>query len=110
MQVMSEDCLFLNVWVPENAKKAPVFLWIHGGALLNGAAHESTYDGARMASRGFVVVSINYRLGALGYLAHPALSAESPLKISGNYGSSTRSRRCVGSGATSARSVAMPGT
>ena len=85
--VMSEDCLFLNVWAPEDASDAPVFVWIHGGALSTGASSEAMYDGARMAaSQGMVVVSINYRLGVLGYLAHPELSAESRQDISGNYG------------------------
>jgi para-nitrobenzyl esterase len=83
---MSEDCLFLNVWSPKEARKAPVFVWIHGGALTSGASSLPMYDGSKIASRGIVVVSINYRLGILGYLAHPQLSAESPDKISGNYG------------------------
>lgn len=83
---MSEDCLFLNVWAPANAHDAPVLVWIHGGALTTGASSEALYDGAKFAARGIVFVSINYRLGVLGWLAHPALSAESPLRISGNYG------------------------
>lgn len=83
---MSEDCLFLNIWAPEDAKDAPVFVWIHGGSLVTGAGHEPMYDGARMAAQGVVVVTINYRLGVLGYLAHPELSSESRQKISGNYG------------------------
>ncbi len=83
---MSEDCLTLNVWTPADAKRAPVFVWIHGGALWGGSSRDPLYDGARMAERGIVVVSINYRLGVLGYLAHPALSAESPDGVSGNYG------------------------
>lgn len=83
---MSEDCLLLNIWTPAAARGAPVMVWIHGGALTSGYSHEPMYDGARWAARGIVVVSINYRLGALGYLAHPALSAESPRKVSGNYG------------------------
>ena len=83
---MSEDCLSLNIWTPANAARAPVFVWIHGGALVNGASREDMYDGARMAAQGVVVVSINYRLGVLGYLAHPELSAESRKTISGNYG------------------------
>lgn len=82
----SEDCLTLNVWAPADAAKAPVFVWIHGGALLTGASSEPLYDGARLAEQGLVVVSINYRLGLFGYLAHPGLSAESPDGISGNYG------------------------
>ncbi|MDI1282264.1 carboxylesterase family protein [Brevundimonas sp.] len=83
---MSEDCLFLNVTAPAQAHKAPVLLWIHGGSLVNGAGSEAIYDGARFAGQGIVVVSINYRLGPLGWLAHPGLSAESPDNISGNYG------------------------
>lgn len=82
----SEDCLTLNIWAPENASNAPVFLWIHGGSLLTGSGGDPLYDGSALARRGIIVVSINYRLGALGYLAHPALSAESPDHISGNYG------------------------
>ena len=83
---MSEDCLTLNVWAPANARNAPVFFWIYGGALQSGASREPMYDGKRLAERGVVVVSINYRLGVLGWLAHPELSAESPQGISGNYG------------------------
>jgi para-nitrobenzyl esterase len=83
---MSEDCLTLNIWTPIHANDAPVFFWIYGGALVGGASREETYDGARIAARGVIVVSINYRLGVLGWLAHPELSKESPLGISGNYG------------------------
>lgn len=83
---MSEDCLSLNIWAPENAEGLPVFVWIHGGALTTGASSEAMYDGAALAREGLVVVSINYRLGVLGYLAHPELSGESGRDISGNYG------------------------
>ena len=65
---MSEDCLTLNIWAPIHATNAPVFFWIYGGALTGGASRDETYDGARLASRGTVVVSINYRLGALAGL------------------------------------------
>lgn len=82
----SEDCLTLNIWTPEDAENAPVFVWIHGGALAKGSSKEPLYDGAALAQEGLVVVSINYRLGVLGYLAHPQLSAESPRGTSGNYG------------------------
>jgi len=82
----SEDCLYLNVWAPANARKAAVFVWIHGGALSAGASSEPLYDGTKLAERGIVVVTINYRLGPLGFLVHPALSAESPHNVSGNYG------------------------
>jgi para-nitrobenzyl esterase len=85
-KAMSEDCLSLNVWTPDKAGKAPVLVWIHGGSLVAGASSEEMYDGAALARRGLVVVSINYRLGVLGYLAHPDLSAESPDHVSGNYG------------------------
>ena len=82
----SEDCLTLNVWAPAKAEKTPVLVWIHGGALVSGSSKEPLYDGARLAGRGVVVVSINYRLGVFGYLAHPELSAESIKGVSGNYG------------------------
>lgn len=83
---MSEDCLTLNIWAPAGAHNAPVFFWIYGGALWGGASRNPLYDGAHLAARGIVVVTVNYRLGVLGWLAHPELSAESPLDISGNYG------------------------
>jgi para-nitrobenzyl esterase len=83
---VSEDCLTLNILAPVHARHAPVIVWIHGGALWSGSSREALYDGARLARRGIVLVSINYRLGVLGYLAHPALSAESPERVSGNYG------------------------
>ena len=83
---VSEDCLTLNVWAPRDAAHAPVFFWIHGGALVTGSSREPLYDGRRLAERGIMVVSINYRLGVLGWMAHPELSAESPAHISGNYG------------------------
>jgi para-nitrobenzyl esterase len=84
---MSEDCLTLNVWAPPaSVRNAPVFFWIYGGALSSGASRDPLYDGRRLAERGVVVVSINYRLGVLGWLAHPELSAESAQGISGNYG------------------------
>lgn len=82
----NEDCLTLNIWAPAGVHNAPVFVWIHGGALVTGASKESVYDGTKLAAQGLVVVSINYRLGVFGYLALPELSAESPLGISGNYG------------------------
>ncbi len=83
---MSEDCLSLNIWTPPDARRLPVMVWIHGGALQAGWSGESIYDGAALASRGIVVVTLNYRLGVLGWLAHPELSAESPQGVSGNYG------------------------
>jgi len=84
---MSEDCLYLNVWTPTAAKKnAPVMVWIHGGALRTGNLSSQLYDGSELARRAVVVVSVNYRLGLLGWLAHPQLSAESAQHVSGNYG------------------------
>jgi para-nitrobenzyl esterase len=83
---MSEDCLSLNIWAPAEARDLPVFVWIHGGSLVRGASSEPIYDGVKLAARGLVVVSINYRLGVLGCLAHPGLSIESPDGVSGNYG------------------------
>ena len=83
---MSEDCLTLNIWAPTGARNAPVFFWIHGGALATGSSRDALYDGTRLAEQGILVVSINYRLGVLGWLAHPELSKESPVGVSGNYG------------------------
>ncbi len=82
----NEDCLFLNVWTPAGARKAPVMVWLHGGGLITGAGSDPWYDGRRLAERGVVVVTINYRLGIFGYFSHPELSAESPHNASGNYG------------------------
>ena len=86
LAAMSEDCLTLNVWAPKKAQRAPVIVWIHGGALQRGTSASPMYDGAEYAKRGIVFVSINYRLDVFGWLAHPGLSAESPEGISGNYG------------------------
>jgi para-nitrobenzyl esterase len=83
---MNEDCLYLNVWKPNSAHHAPVMVWIHGGALNIGNPASPIYSGEHLAQRGVVVVSVNYRLGILGFLAHPELSAESPQHLSGNYG------------------------
>ncbi|GJG97686.1 carboxylesterase/lipase family protein [Cupriavidus pauculus] len=85
---MSEDCLRVNVWTPAHAAtdKLPVMVWIHGGGFRYGSGSHPTYDGEALSRRGVVVVTINYRLGLLGFLAHPALAAESPTHTSGNYG------------------------
>jgi len=82
----SEDCLTLNIWTRSTTGKAPVFVWIHGGSLTSGTSRSNGYNGVKLAKTGTVVVSINYRLGALGYLSHPELSKESPDGVSGNYG------------------------
>ncbi len=82
-----EDCLFLNVWAPrETSEPRPVLFWIHGGGYTGGSGSTAIYDGAPLAADGAVVVTINYRLNVFGFLAHPALSAESPHGASGNYG------------------------
>ena len=84
---MDEDCLYLNVWTAAGPDdRVPVLVWIHGGGLSIGNGADITYDGTRLAQRGVVLVTINYRLGAFGYLAHPLLSAESGHGASGNYG------------------------
>ncbi len=81
---VSEDCLFLNVYAPSGAARLPVMLWLHGGG--NEVGTGSTYDGSALVRNGVIVVTINYRLGLLGFLADPALDAESPLQASGDYG------------------------
>lgn len=101
-----EDCLTLNVWTPgnatfndvytgddfigtkpnANASAYPVYVWIYGGRFASGASSDPLYDGSGLAAKGVVVVSMNYRLGALGFLAHPELSANSTSGTSGNYG------------------------
>ena len=71
---VSEDCLFLNVWAPRGAKHAPVMVWLHGGGNTEGAGSLGAYDGSAFVRDGVVLVSLNYRLGALGFFAHPALT------------------------------------
>jgi len=84
----SEDCLYLNVWTGAKSQdaKLPVMVWIHGGGFYMGSATTDTYDGEVLARDGVVLVTINYRLGPFGFLAHPLLSKESEHKVSGNYG------------------------
>lgn len=85
---MSEDCLYLNVWTPAHkaTAKLPVLVYFHGGGLMAGSGSEPRYDGASLAARGIVTVTINYRLGVFGFLALPALAAESPHHAAGDYG------------------------
>ena len=85
---MSEDCLYLNVWTPDPAPVArlPVLVWVHGGGNRFGYGSQDIHDGAGLARRGVVVVTLNYRLGALGFLAHPGLAREDDEGASGNYG------------------------
>ncbi|MDK2761931.1 MAG: carboxylesterase family protein [Sphingopyxis sp.] len=82
----SEDCLFLNIWRPKKSGKYPVMVFIHGGSFVFGAAGVPLYEGSALAARGAVVVTMNYRLGRLGYFAHPALTRENPDGKLGNYG------------------------
>lgn len=84
----SEDCLYLNVWTPAKSIKArlPVMVYIHGGGLRVGSSREALYDGEELAGKGVVVVTFNYRLGVLGFFAHPELTKLSPHHASGNYG------------------------
>jgi len=85
----SEDCLTLNVWTPATFKpggKLPVMVWIHGGSFTGGSGSNAIYDGTHFAERGVVLVTVNYRLGRLGFFAHPALTAEQPAGPLANYG------------------------
>lgn len=88
--LLSEDCLFLNVWAPveRTTKAMPVMVWIYGGGFVNGGTsmYSATDNGTVTAKRGVVFVTLNYRLGRFGFFAHPALSAESPSGPLGNYG------------------------
>ncbi len=83
---VAEDCLYLNVWTPAKTagEKLPVLVWIHGGGFSSGSGSVPIYDGAAFARRGVIMVTINYRVGVFGFLAHPALTAEAG--TSGNYG------------------------
>lgn len=85
---MSEDCLYLNVWTPAKSEKEqlPVLVYFYGGGFVAGDGSEPRYDGENMARKGIVAVTVNYRLGVFGFLAHPELTKESPHSASGNYG------------------------
>jgi para-nitrobenzyl esterase len=85
---MSEDCLYLNVWTPAKSSKdkLPVLVYFYGGGFVAGDGSESRYDGESMAQKGIVVLTVNYRLGVFGFLAHPELTSESLHHASGNYG------------------------
>jgi len=85
---MSEDCLYLNVWTPARSGKErlPVLVYFYGGGFVAGDGSEPRYDGESMAAKGIVSITVNYRLGAFGFLAHPELTRESPHRASGNYG------------------------
>lgn len=85
---MNEDCLYLNVWTPAKTGKErlPVLVYFYGGGFVAGDGSEPRYEGESMAQRGIVAVTVNYRLGVFGFMAHPELTKESPAKASGNYG------------------------
>ncbi|MBD2702716.1 carboxylesterase family protein [Spirosoma sp. BT702] len=85
---MSEDCLYLNVWTPAKTgnEKLPVLVYFYGGGYIAGDGSEPRYDGESMAQKGIVTLTVNYRLGPFGFMAHPELTKESPNKASGNYG------------------------
>src|SRR3954469_14309178 len=84
---MSEDCLYLNVWTPakSSSEKLPVLVYFFGGGFVAGDGSEPRYDGESMASKGIVALTVNYRLGVFGFMAHPELTKESPHHASGNY-------------------------
>lgn len=84
----SEDCLYLNIWSPAKSanEKVPVLVWIYGGGFAFGYTSDAMYNGENLAKKGVVLVSIAYRVGQLGFLAHPELSKENPNHVSGNYG------------------------
>ena len=83
---VSEDCLYLNVWAPADGANLPVMVWFHGGAHTSGQGHSLIFDGTELASQGIILITINYRLGPFGFLAHPLLAAESDHNSAGNYG------------------------
>lgn len=85
---MSEDCLYLNVWTPARSdrQRLPVLVYFYGGGFVTGDSSEPRYDGESMARKGIVVVTVNYRLGVFGFMAHPELTKEASYKASGNYG------------------------
>lgn len=88
-RTMSEDCLYINIWAPNEIKageKLPVAFWIHGGAFLGGFNSELEFDGKAYCERGVILVSVEYRCGIFGFLAHPWLTAEDEKHVSGNYG------------------------
>lgn len=87
-ETMSEDCLYLNIWstAKRDDKPHPVYVFIHGGSFIHGDGSQPAYDGESMAKKGIIFISINYRLGVFGFLAHPDLGKENQFGASGNYG------------------------
>lgn len=105
---MSEDCLNLNVWTgaASSREKRPVLVWIYGGRFTGGYASDPGFDGAGLAAKGLVVVTLNYRTGAFGFLSTPNSARSPATRRPATTGCSTRSRPCAGYGATSPRSAA----
>jgi para-nitrobenzyl esterase len=85
---MSENCLYLNLWTGASSpeEKRPVMVWLHGGGFVEGSGSLPSFNGEALAAKGVVIVTLNYRLGVFGFLAHPELARESPHHASGNYG------------------------
>ena len=111
---VSEDCLFLNIWTPVTltgsarpAANLPVLFWIYGGGFNEGSGAVAVYNGANLAKKGVIVVNVNYRVGSLGFMAHPELTAEQG-GASGNYGIQDQSRPCSGSATTSRHLAVTP--
>ena len=104
----AEDCLYPTSFAPADAKSAPVMVWLHGGASYLGGAHLGGYNGEAFAKNGVLIVTVNYRLGPLGYFSHPALRKE-PSRTNGSaaMASWTRWRHCNGFNATSHSSAAI---
>ena len=88
VEPVSEDCLYLNVWAPAKSAtvRRPVMVWFYGGGFQKGSASTPLYWGDELAKKGVVIVNVSYRVGALGFLVHPELTAESSHDVSGNYG------------------------
>ena len=110
-EATGEDCLFMNVWAPETAtpaSKLPVIVFLYGGGNTVGSSGMALYGGEQVARRGAVFVNFNYRLGILGFMAHPELTQESGVRRRATGRTSIRWRRCGGSSATSPRSAAIP--
>ena len=105
---MSEDCLYLNVWTPAKSgnEKLPVLVYFFGGGFSAGDGSEPRYDGAAMARKGIVALTVNYRLGVFGFLAHPELTKESPRHASGKCGAAGSARRAGSGCRTTSRPLA----
>jgi para-nitrobenzyl esterase len=88
LEPTGEDCLYLNIWMPAHLRGArlPVMVWLYGGGWTTGSASMPLYWGDQLAGRGVIVVTVGYRVGAFGFMAHPELTRESPHRVSGNYG------------------------